>query len=68
MIRIIACGKVKKGWMKDGIDDYTKRISPYGRIEIIETADEKAPESNSAAKCIATSHGGFSLSVFIAKI
>ena len=27
-----------------------------------------SPESNSAAKCIATSHGGFSLSVFIAKI
>ena len=27
-----------------------------------------SPESNSAAKCIATSHGGFSLNVFIAKI
>ena len=27
-----------------------------------------SPDSNSAAKCIATSHGGFSLSVFIAKI
>ena len=27
-----------------------------------------SPESNSAAKCIATSHGGFSLSVFIARI
>ena len=50
MIRIIACGKVKKGWMKDGIDDYVKRIGPYDRIEIIETADEKAPESNSAAE------------------
>jgi len=36
--------------MKDGIDDYVKRIGPYDRIEIIETADEKAPESNSAAE------------------
>ena len=27
-----------------------------------------SPENNSAAKCIATSHGGFSLNVFIAKI
>ena len=27
-----------------------------------------SPDSNSAAKCIATSHGGFSLNVFIAKI
>lgn len=50
MIRIIACGKVKKGWMKDGIDDYAGRIRPYDKIEIIETADEKAPETNSEAE------------------
>lgn len=50
MIRIIACGKVRSGWMKDGIEDYAKRIRPYDKIEIIETPDEKAPETNSAAE------------------
>lgn len=50
MIRIIACGKVKKGWMKEGIEEYARRIQPYDRIEIIETADEKAPETNSDAE------------------
>ena len=50
MIRIIACGKVKKGWMKQGIDEYAERIRPYDKIEIIETADEKAPETNSDAE------------------
>lgn len=50
MIRIIACGKVKKGWMKQGIDEYAERIRPYDRIEVIEVADEKAPETNSSAE------------------
>ncbi len=50
MIRILACGKVREKWMKDGIDEYLKRIRPYEKIEVIEVADEKAPESNSAAE------------------
>ncbi len=50
MIRIIACGKVKDKWLKDGIAEYMKRLRPYDRIECIETEDEKAPESNSAAE------------------
>lgn len=50
MIRVIACGKVKKGWMKQGIEEYAERIRPYDRIEIIEVADEKAPETNSPAE------------------
>ena len=29
MIKIIACGKVKEKWMKDGIAEYVKRIRPY---------------------------------------
>lgn len=50
MIKIIACGKVKEKWMKDGIAEYMKRIRPYDKIEMIEVADEKAPESNSPAE------------------
>lgn len=50
MIRVIACGKVKEKWMKDGIQEYEKRIRPYDKIELSEVQDEKAPESNSAAE------------------
>ncbi len=50
MIRIIACGKVRDKWLKEGIETYLKRIRPYDRIECVEAADEKAPESNSNAE------------------
>ena len=50
MIKIIACGKLKEKWMKEGIAEYIKRIRPYDKIEVIEVLDEKAPETNSAAE------------------
>lgn len=39
MIKIICVGKVKEKYLRDMIDDYTKRISRYHKIEIIELAD-----------------------------
>lgn len=50
MIKIIACGKLKEKWMKDGVAEYVKRIRPYDKLEVIEVQDEKAPETNSAAE------------------
>ena len=50
MIRIIACGKVRDKWLKDGIAEYAKRLRAYDRVEFIEAADEKAPETNSDAE------------------
>ena len=50
MIRIIACGKVRDKWLKDGIAEYAKRLQSYDRLEFIEVADEKAPETNSPAE------------------
>ena len=47
MIKIIACGKLKEAWMKEAISEYQKRIKAYDKLEIIEVADEKAPEKNS---------------------
>ena len=41
MIRLIACGKVKEKWMRDGIEEYAKRIQPYEKLEIVEVKDEK---------------------------
>lgn len=50
MIRIIACGKVREKWMRDGIREYAERIRPYEKLEITEVSDEKAPASNSEAE------------------
>lgn len=44
-ISIIGVGKIKEKYLKDGIDEYKKRLSRYCDIELIEVPDEKAPES-----------------------
>ena len=49
MIRLIVCGRLKEPWMRDGVNEYCKRLKAYDKIEIVEVADEKAPESNSDA-------------------
>lgn len=50
MIRVIACGRMREKWMKEGAAEYLKRIGAYDRIEVTEVADEKAPQSNSDAE------------------
>lgn len=44
-ISVITVGKLKEKYLKDGIDEYKKRLSRYCSLEIIEVADEKAPET-----------------------
>ena len=39
MIKIICIGKLKEQYLKDGINDYLKRISKYHKINIIELPD-----------------------------
>ena len=39
MIKIICLGKIKEDYLNKMIDDYTKRISKYHKIEIIELKD-----------------------------
>uniref|UniRef100_UPI0024092685 23S rRNA (pseudouridine(1915)-N(3))-methyltransferase RlmH n=1 Tax=Piscibacillus halophilus TaxID=571933 RepID=UPI0024092685 len=36
-------------YLKQGIAEYTKRLRAYAKVEIIEVADEKAPENMSEA-------------------
>jgi len=43
-ISIITVGKLKEKYLKQGIDEYLKRLSSYAKVEIIEVPDEKAPE------------------------
>ncbi len=35
-IKIIALGKIKEKFLKDGIDEFLKRLTPYTAMEIIE--------------------------------
>lgn len=44
-IKLICVGKLKEKYLKLGIEEYTKRLSSYCKLEIIEVADERAPEN-----------------------
>lgn len=49
-ISIIAVGKLKETYLKQGIDEYKKRLSAYATVQIVEIADEKAPDNMSEAE------------------
>ncbi|MUV37869.1 23S rRNA (pseudouridine(1915)-N(3))-methyltransferase [Lentibacillus sp. JNUCC-1] len=49
-IQIITVGKLKEKYLKQGIQEYMKRLSTYAKVEIIEVPDEKAPENLSDAE------------------
>ncbi|MGP3609979.1 23S rRNA (pseudouridine(1915)-N(3))-methyltransferase RlmH [Anoxybacteroides rupiense] len=44
-ITVLSVGKLKEKYLKQGIEEYVKRLSGYAKMEIIEVADEKAPEN-----------------------
>lgn len=43
-INIVCIGKIKEKFFKDAIDEYSKRLSKYCKLNIIELPDEKIPE------------------------
>ncbi|OEF99656.1 23S rRNA (pseudouridine(1915)-N(3))-methyltransferase RlmH [Vulcanibacillus modesticaldus] len=49
-ITVISVGKIKEKYIVQGIAEYKKRLSPYAKLQIIEVADEKAPENLSEAE------------------
>lgn len=51
-ISIVSVGKLKEKYLKQGIQEYLKRLSAYAKVEIIEVADEKAPENMSEAEMV----------------
>lgn len=46
-IKVVTVGKLKEKYLKDGIAEYTKRISRFAKLEMIELADEKTPDKAS---------------------
>lgn len=43
-ITLITVGKIKEKYIKDAIAEYSKRLSRYCKLEILEVADEKTPD------------------------
>ena len=43
-IKIVTVGKLKEKYLKDGIVEYSKRLSRFANLEMIELADEKTPD------------------------
>jgi len=48
-ITILTVGKLKENYLKQGIDDYLKRLTPYAKLTSIEVPDQPAPENLSLA-------------------
>ena len=42
-INIVCVGKLKETFFKDAVDEYSKRLSKYCNLKIIELQDEKLP-------------------------
>lgn len=48
-VSIICIGKIKEKYFTMAIDEYSKRLSKYIKLNIVELLDEKAPENLSLA-------------------
>ena len=44
-ITIIGVGKIKEKYLKLGIDEFSKRLTKYCKLDVIELDDEKWPEN-----------------------
>lgn len=47
-ITIVTVGKIKEKYLRDAIAEYTKRLSKYCKLEIVEVVDEKTPDNASS--------------------
>ena len=44
-IHIVCVGKIKEKYLKDAINEYSKRLSKFCKIDFIELSDEKVPDT-----------------------
>lgn len=45
----LTIGKIKEKWMRQGIEEYLKRLSPMAKVEILSPDEERMPENPSPA-------------------
>ena len=46
-ITILTVGRIKEKFLRDAIDEYSKRLKKYCKLEIVEVPDEKTPDNAS---------------------
>ena len=46
-INIVCVGKIKESFFRDAISEYSKRLSRFCNLNIVELADEKIPDNAS---------------------
>ena len=63
MIKIIAVGTIKEKYLKDAIEEYTKRIKKYTNIEILGFVDDPVAEVAKTQALIAPLHKGAGVKV-----
>lgn len=51
-IKIIALGKIKESFLKDGVNEFLKRLTPYCSVEIIELNPIEIKDENLTAKVL----------------
>ena len=51
-IKIIALGKIKEKFLKDGIDEFLKRLTPYASVEIVELTPIEIRDENLTQKAL----------------
>jgi 23S rRNA (pseudouridine1915-N3)-methyltransferase len=51
-ISIVTVGKLKEKYLKQGIEEYLKRLGSYAKVEVFEVPDEKAPEELSDTEMV----------------
>lgn len=47
---ILCVGKLKEKWQQEGCNEYLKRLTRYGKYEIVQVDDLREPENASAAQ------------------
>ena len=48
-INILCIGKIKETFFKEAINEYSKRLSKYCKLNIIELNDEKIPDKSNTS-------------------
>ncbi len=51
-IKIIALGKIKEKFIKDGIDEFLKRLAPYSPVEMLELSPIEIKDENLREKVL----------------
>lgn len=51
-IKIIALGKIKENFLKDGVNEFLKRLTPYCPVEVVELTPVEIKDENLTPKAL----------------